>query len=299
MRNIRKKGMPCQDAVFFAVFGVSWATMRTLVTCLLVVLTAGSLPGQQDSCSRRAPWYEVIVHDAVTMVRGGIAVGTAPLRWQGEDWVTAGGVAAATGLSAALDRSALRLMDNNRSATADGLQRVVVLYGEEWVLASLVGGAYGAGLAAGADWLRETALLAGGTLVLTSGLTQLLKAVVGRARPYLAGDPARFSLFTFRYDYHSFPSGHAVASFSVSAVLAARLKNPWATAGLYSLAALTSVSRVYSRDHWFSDIVFGALFSTAVAHSLVRWYERETTASADGGFSWNVGPGGVSVAYTF
>ena len=82
-----------------------------------------------------------------------------------------------------------------------------------------------------------------------------------------------FRPFTFKDAYFSFPSGHTVVAFSLSTVLAERIGNPWATAGLYGAATACAVSRVYRQEHWLSDIVLGAALSTAVSHSLVQWYE--------------------------
>ncbi len=273
--------------------------MHVWMTLILLAFASSPSAGQEDSAAHCRTWTGIIADDATVMLRGAFTLGTAPLRWEGEEWATAGAVVTLTGLSSTLDRGALRLMDRNRSTTADRVQRVVVKYGEGWILATLIGGGYGAGLITGDDWLRQTALLAGTSLIVASTMTQILKIIVGRARPYSADSPRTFSMFSFREDNHSFPSGHAVGCFSVSAILAARIKNPWATAGLYSLAALTSLSRVYSRDHWFSDIVFGSLFSTAVAQSLVRWYERENDSPSTTGLRWYLRPDGVTLVYMF
>jgi membrane-associated phospholipid phosphatase len=42
---------------------------------------------------------------------------------------------------------------------------------------------------------------------------------------------------------------------------------------LYGLACLTALSRVYTDQHWFSDVVFGGIFASAVGRSLVLWHE--------------------------
>ena len=57
--------------------------------------------------------------------------------------------------------------------------------------------------------------------VLTSGIiTQALKHIIGRSRPYIYNLEGKFDLnfFTFDSGFHSFPSGHASTIFSVALV---------------------------------------------------------------------------------
>ena len=96
----------------------------------------------------------------------------------------------------------------------------------------------------------------------------------------------------------SFPSGHTTAAFALSAVLAARIKNPWATVGLYGVAAGAAMSRMYTRDHWLSDVVFTAVYTSAVANSVVHWFEKDDQP-AGAGQSFHITPtiNGVRVAW--
>jgi membrane-associated phospholipid phosphatase len=126
---------------------------------------------------------------------------------------------------------------------------------------------------------------------------QVTKSIIGRARPYTGRGSHFFKVFTFNDDFHSFPSGHTTAAFTVSAVLAARIDNPWATAGLYGLAASTALSRIYSNNHWFSDVVFGGLAASAVGRTLVSTFERNEPEPT--GFQIIPQPTGISLVYRF
>ena len=74
----------------------------------------------------------------------------------------------------------------------------------------------------------------------------VLKVVTGRSRP----DAERGA-----YDFHPFsghralPSGHSTLAFTLATTLADAVNDPWATVGLYAVAAGTAWSRVYDRRH--------------------------------------------------
>lgn len=63
-----------------------------------------------------------------------------------------------------------------------------------------------------------------------------------------------------------------------SAVLAARIKNSWASMVPHTAAA---VSCMYTHDHRLSDVVF------TVAHTVVKWCEKEKD---DDGHVFNIVP---------
>jgi membrane-associated phospholipid phosphatase len=104
-------------------------------------------------------------------------------------------------------------------------------------------------------------------------------------------------MFALDDDHNSFPSGHTVAASSLSAVLASRIDHPLATIALYGAATLTAVSRMYTDEHWFSDVVFGGLLASAVGRSLVLWHEGRQNDK----HSLRIIPGtnSICVVYTF
>jgi undecaprenyl-diphosphatase len=94
---------------------------------------------------------------------------------------------------------------------------------------------------------------------------KILKPIFHRQRPSVLLADAR-PFFGIRGSY-SFPSVHAVNSFAGALVLDAIF--PGARAGLLTVAALVSYSRVYVGDHWPSDVVAGALLGC-----LIGWAGR-------------------------
>jgi hypothetical protein len=55
---------------------------------------------------------------------------------------------------------------------------------------------------------------------------------------------------------------------------------------------------MYTRDHWLSDVVFTAAYTTVVAQSVVKWFEKE---NEDDAHAFDIIPttSGVSVMWRF
>ncbi|MCF8031761.1 MAG: phosphatase PAP2 family protein [Desulfarculaceae bacterium] len=103
--------------------------------------------------------------------------------------------------------------------------------------------------------------------VIVAGLsTQVIKHLVGRARPRLNLSPADLMGPTFDSDWHSFASGHAATSFALAAVLAARW--PHGAPVFYTLAAFIALGRVISGSHYASDVLGGMALGLAVGWAL-------------------------------
>ncbi|MEK7670773.1 MAG: phosphatase PAP2 family protein [Bacteroidota bacterium] len=206
---------------------------------------------------------------------------TSPLRWNGCDWLTAGGVVVGTGVGSLLDDEGFRLMERNQTSFNTDLSDITSKYGSGITGIAVTGGFYCAGWAFDNVWLRETGVLMASALSASVVTESALKLIIGRARPYTSLGTTTFKPFNGKADFSSFPSGHAVVAFTLSTVLSERIKNTWASIGLYSLATMVAASRMYTRDHWFSDVVFAGALSTFVARSVVHYYENGMTENDD------------------
>ena len=238
--------------------------------------------------------------DGSTALRAAAYVLVAPSRWDAIDLLVAGGVAAGTVGSYLLDVEASDLMERNLSSFNDDLTNIAVEYGSGYLAIGLPVVMYTYGFVSKDNWVRETAVLMGTAVLLTSATITIGKIVIGRARPYTGLGRHEFKPFKGWADFMSFPSGHTMVAFALSAVLAARIKNPWASVGLYGAATAAAVTRMYSRDHWLSDLVFTAAYTTVVAHSIVDWFENGER-SGEPKSRLNVVPtvNGVSVVWRF
>ena len=98
----------------------------------------------------------------------------------------------------------------------------------------------------------------------------ILKNLVARTRPYdmITG---LTSLVGIQSDY-SFPSGHAASSFVAAVIMVKSLPKKYGIPAL-TLAFLISFSRLYVGVHYPSDVIAGALISTAIG-LFVCWLEK-------------------------
>ena len=86
-----------------------------------------------------------------------------------------------------------------------------------------------------------------------------LKWAIGRARPDAERGRSDFSPFSTSQDQQSFPSRHAAVAWAVATPFAREYGANW----LYGAAALTTLARIGSREHWASDAVAGSLLGYA------------------------------------
>ncbi len=93
--------------------------------------------------------------------------------------------------------------------------------------------------------------------------TNILKHIIGRARPFVPGiaDPTVFAPFTWPAAYASLPSGHATTAFSV--LVAFGILWPRARTALLIYAVLICISRVVLTAHHPTDVLAGAVMGAA------------------------------------
>jgi len=115
-------------------------------------------------------------------------------------------------------------------------------------------------------------------VLVSGGLTAVLKGAVGRTRPFASpGDadeynPGHGFLNSVR---GSFPSGHTSAAFAAATVLIREMDvahphaRPIAVPLLLGSASFVGLSRVYDRQHWPSDVVVGAAIGSITGYEVV------------------------------
>jgi len=112
-------------------------------------------------------------------------------------------------------------------------------------------------------------------LGLTGGLAWsitefIIKPLVGRLRPSSALDAATV-IGGFPLGY-SFPSTHATFAFALATVLS-YIEPKWKK-GLYVLALLISLSRIYLGHHYPGDVIVGGFLGWGIGYFVLLWYER-------------------------
>jgi hypothetical protein len=269
------------------------------IILLLIVLSpcvraAGRVPGEPDTTS----FGPVLLADGTRALSTMGTVLTNPVRWEGRDWMRFGGTCAVTfGLSFA-DAPMRDAMHRSRSRTADDAAEVATWVGDGVVVLGASAGGYLAGAAFHDRWLRETSVMLGTTVLTSAIVSSVLKAVVGRARPYVGIGPGTFKPFKFQDSFYSFPSGHSEMAFALATVLSRRIDNTIASIALYGAAGSVALSRMYLDEHWVSDVVFGGAISYFVGNAVVDLLERN---AGDGHAGIQIIPeaNGVTVAFAW
>jgi membrane-associated phospholipid phosphatase len=266
-----------------------------------IILSHQLCPGGADSTSAPGPSGVAIMEsDGLKFLQGAGHILSAPVRWNGSDWLALGGAGVGTAAVSGLDIDGRLFMQKHQTTGNNTLATAAEQYGNGFNMIALSAGGYIAGLALDERWVRETSLLAGSAIVIAGAVSTVVKVLVGRARPYTGDGHMTFKPFSLPLvDVASFPSGHTIVAFAFSGVLAERIKNTWASIGLYGLAASCGLSRMYTDEHWVSDVVFGAILSVAVSHSLVRWFESGEDSSNQSGLRIVPGAQSLTLVWTF
>ncbi|MDT7879808.1 MAG: phosphatase PAP2 family protein [Candidatus Hydrothermia bacterium] len=100
---------------------------------------------------------------------------------------------------------------------------------------------------------------------LISGATVLfLKTFFGRARPYMEKGPTSFEMFSINNNYNSLPSGHTIVAFTTASYISNYFKNRAISFLAYSVASGVGLARIYKDQHWFSDVLAGAVLGIII-----------------------------------
>ncbi len=101
-------------------------------------------------------------------------------------------------------------------------------------------------------------------LFYAGSITTIIKFVTGRSRPYVNEGPYKFRYFQTKNDLTSFPSGHTTVAFTLATITANEFNNPTITTLAYTTAFGTAIERIYSNNHWFSDVVTAGIIGYTV-----------------------------------
>lgn len=125
----------------------------------------------------------------------------------------------------------------------------------------------------------------GESAVLAHTAAHITKGLVLRTRPFMYYDSITESDEPPEDDWNrSFYSGHTTMTFAAATCMSYSFcayfpDSPWkvpVVAGSYALAAATAVLRVYSGNHFATDVLVGAVTGTAIGF-LVPWAHRVRT----------------------
>ncbi|KFE97263.1 hypothetical protein IX39_20515 [Chryseobacterium formosense] len=197
-----------------------------------------------------------------------------PFSWKKDNWVDVGGVALGTVLLYSVDHDTSKYFMDQREKVPSVVRKFGDYFGgpqNNYGITSLV---YLTGLFTKNDKIRDTGVLMISSAT-TAGLIQTLsKTLVGRARPGTGEGKFHFKPFSGEPAYRSFPSGHTVLVATTMFSLAKQFSNPWVKAGIYTIGAITPLSRVWDGAHFFSDVFLSAAISYFVVEGTYKYMNK-------------------------
>lgn len=198
---------------------------------------------------------------------------SAPARFSLRDWGITGWTLIGTGMTAFTDNGIRNTFAAKEGKALNVMVDAGNFYGTWMPGVAISSGLYITGLAFDEPKIRRAGRHVFQSIVYATAITTITKSLVGRHRPHLEDGPYKLEGPSFKDEYNSFPSGHSTMAFAVSSALAAEIDDPWASVGLYALAGMTALSRLYVDRHWGSDVVFGAVVGTICGHSVVNLHD--------------------------
>jgi undecaprenyl-diphosphatase len=127
-------------------------------------------------------------------------------------------------------------------------------------------------------------------IAIASSISGIVKGFAGRARPFVTpGEPWHWNFLHGWTDarYFSMPSGHTTASIAFAAavsVASARWPKPARTILIltaFTAAFLVAFARIYTNQHWFSDVIAGAVLGSTTGMLVGRWHQRHPHTAFD------------------
>ena len=182
-------------------------------------------------------------------------------------------------------RSANVQGDSSRQEFVDELTRI-----NETPLMLAALATYGVGRLSGSHTTADVGLHTLEALVLTTGMSQFVRGVMGRKRPRVSlEEPFAFKPGTgFRgFETRSFPSLHTSAAFATATALVGEIRErrpeavKVAAPVLYTAAMVPGLTRVYLDQHWASDIVAGAFLGALIGSRVVSYAHSHKRTKLD------------------
>ncbi|MDN3273678.1 phosphatase PAP2 family protein [Frankia sp. RB7] len=204
-------------------------------------------------------------------------------------WLSAAGAALIIVLMVAFDRTEIQLMPV-RGAPALWPIRILTDFGKDENVLSVLGVALivVALVAAAMHGTRRALLLGLGTrlqylflsVALSVFVTEILKYLIGRGRPFVGGkaDPFNFIPFEGSGAYASLPSGHAVTAFALAFAVSALW--PRLRVFMFTYAIVIVLTRLVLLAHHPSDVTAGALVGMVGAMAVRYWFAARRLAFA-------------------
>lgn len=245
--------------------------------------------------------WQNLKSDALNMYGGIKYAYTRPLHWEKDDFYTLGASVAGTAILFVTDQETSNFIRRQRDDIPQGVSDYGWAMGSPGYNYSITGSVYLLGLVTKQEKIRKTGVLLFSSAVAAGVLQTVTKNVIGRSRPDKERGQYHFTPFSKDAGAHSFPSGHAMLSFTTAYAIGKQFKNPWIKGGIYALGLVTPVSRVWQGAHWLSDVTVGVGLSILIVDSIDHYLKQKDIYKPDKKVSWNLrfGTNTIGVVGTF
>lgn len=278
--------------------------IRPFIIIIFILFSEFSFAQDSTLVNQKETRWNMFKYDFVNIFG---AVGdsyTRPFHWKGKQWAQFGGVVGTTGLVYIFDEDTSRFIRRQQQSVPQVIRDYGTFYGSPENNYIVTSGVYAVGLITKNEKLRRTGVLLMASATSAGLLQQVLKSVVGRARPLADLGKDTFDPFNSSRNFHSFPSGHALMAFTNAYAIGKQFKNPWIKSGIYVLGAIPGLSRIWDGQHWLTDVVFSFAISIATVESIDRYLDKKYHAKYNDqkkSLSWNLsfGPGTLGIVARF
>ena len=274
-----------------------WQTLwqRKIICSIIIILTctflsfnltiAQQIPDSLKSKNKTA--LQTIGNDFSDSFKDGIKVYSSPFHFNSKEWITSGALILTASAFYLKDESLRAYSKKNHSDINDKIYDAGTIYGNLITPGVIGGSIYIYGLTFKDDYTRVTGRMVFESVLYAGLITTVLKSVSGRYRPYTNAGSNFFRPFQVDEGRLSFPSGHSTVAFAISSVLSNRINNTYASIGLYTLAGVTAISRVYKDDHWASDVIIGS----AIGYFVGDFISSKKELNSGSKLHYNIFPG--------
>jgi len=196
---------------------------------------------------------------------------TSPLRLRSNDLLWALPLTAATVGAFAADRAVKRDLSQSpsfisRSSNLSNLGAAA--------FGGMGAGMYFWGLHTHNDHMRETGLLSGQAALNSLAISEVVKTVAGRQRPFEGNGRGDFF-----QGGTSFPSEHSAAAWSIATVVAHEYPGILTKLLAYGGAAAVGAARVAGQKHFTSDVLVGSALGWYVGYETYKLHAKESLES--------------------
>jgi len=252
-----------------------YLNVKNIVFSIILLISLCSFSQVDSVLVKKNRILKALKYDGNVVLRSVGNFVTEPLRWENDDFLTAGSIVAGTGLLYLSDNAAQKFFQKQNKGIPQGFNDFGFYFGKPQNFFMLSAGIYGFGLLTDNEKVRRI-----GVLIITSGaisgsIQTLSKSIFGRQRPQYGGSHYNFEPFNNKPEFHSFPSGHSTLSFSIAHSIAKQFDNFWIKVGVYSIGSIAPISRMLTNAHWISDVGLGIALSIIVVDNVDNFMRKE------------------------